>query len=307
MSHARYNARIKGSILEKLCEANYARNPKKRLSRCWTFSVENGIRCRWKAFEKNFLYLSLFICLARISSSRKWNSLLFNPLRFKCRNYERESQELAFDFSLSLNHRRFIFHPELTMLQSFINWNDIYKSSAMEKVKVDLDKMVWMFKKKKKNSFVSGDKISRQSFGKIISRSRIFDVSDRCFWRYIPVILFWTVSWNICLRLHSVEICKTFKLSAMQFSSRGYLPDVDVAVTYPSSTLHDRLLFLSLGLLAVRIIDSVCYRVIIYESCPLVVSRFNSWLDSPRLGYSSNYSDWSELRSPVTELRHDRP
>lgn len=148
--HARYNARIKGSILEKLCEANYARNPKKRLSRCWTFSVENGIRCRWKAFEKNFLYLSLFICLARISSSRKWNSLLFNPLRFKCRNYERESQELAFDFSLSLNHRRFIFHPELTMLQSFINWNDIYKSSAMEKVKVDLDKMVWMFKKKKK-------------------------------------------------------------------------------------------------------------------------------------------------------------
>lgn len=35
------------------------------------------------------------------------------------------------------------------MLQSFINWNDIYKSSAMEKVKVDLDKMVWMFKKKK--------------------------------------------------------------------------------------------------------------------------------------------------------------
>lgn len=37
------------------------------------------------------------------------------------------------------------------MLQSFINWkNDIYKSSAMEKVKVDLDKMVWMFKKKKK-------------------------------------------------------------------------------------------------------------------------------------------------------------
>lgn len=67
-----------------------------------------------------------------------------------CRNYERESQELAFDFSLSLNHRRFIFHPELTMLQSFINWNDIYKSSAMEKVKVDLDKMVWMFKKKKK-------------------------------------------------------------------------------------------------------------------------------------------------------------
>lgn len=36
------------------------------------------------------------------------------------------------------------------MLQSFINWNDIYKSNAMEKVKVDLDKMVWMFKKKKK-------------------------------------------------------------------------------------------------------------------------------------------------------------
>lgn len=36
------------------------------------------------------------------------------------------------------------------MLQSFINWNDIYKSSAIEKVKVDLDKMVWMFKKKKK-------------------------------------------------------------------------------------------------------------------------------------------------------------
>lgn len=39
------------------------------------------------------------------------------------------------------------------MLQSFINWNDIYKSSAIEKVKVDLDKMVWMFKKKKTLSY----------------------------------------------------------------------------------------------------------------------------------------------------------
>lgn len=44
------------------------------------------------------------------------------------------------------------------MLQSFINWNDIYKSSAMEKVKIDLDKMVWMFKKKKKTLSYQGIK-----------------------------------------------------------------------------------------------------------------------------------------------------
>lgn len=88
------------------------------------FSVENGIRCGSNAFEKNFLYLSPL--LAR--------GILFF-LRFKCNNYERESQDLAFDFFLSLNHRRFIFRLELTISQSFVNSNDIYKS--MEKVKVD--------------------------------------------------------------------------------------------------------------------------------------------------------------------------
>lgn len=85
------------------------------------------------------------------------------------------------------------------------------------------------------------------------------------------------MSRDICPRLHSVEICKTFNLSAMQFSRRGYLPDVDVAVTYLSSTFHDRLLFLSLAPL---IIDSVCYlspplRVISFIHKIIVLSQFD--------------------------------
>lgn len=90
------------------------------------------------------------------------------------------------------------------------------------------------------------------------------------------------MSCDICPRLHSVEICKTFNLSAMQFSRRGYLPDVDVAVTYLSSTFHDRLLFLSPAHAssAPLIIDSVCYlppppRVISFIHKIIVPSQFN--------------------------------
>lgn len=96
---------------------------------------------------------------------------------------------------------------------------------------------------------------------RIISRPRIFDVSNRCFWRYIPVILFWTLSWNICLRFHSVKICKTFKLSAMQFSRRRYLLCRRCHYVFFLHFSRSVVIFIPRRLLVlVRIIDSVCYR-----------------------------------------------
>lgn len=179
-------------------------------------------------------------------------------------------------------------------------------------MKVDLDKMGRCFFKNVSFIVLAYQRVKYRGIFRIISRPRIFDVSNRCFRRYIPVILFWTLSWNICLRF---EICKTFKLSAMQFSRRRYLlcRRCHYVFFLHFSRSVVTVIFIPPRLLVVRIIDSVCYRPtfslhasnLIYLQ-KLVVSRFNSWSDLFVKYYSSNYSNWSEWPT-VTELRHDPP